>query len=444
MTLKEMLERRNAVNAELKSTEEKRSKDKDREFSAEEKERVTVLMDERTDLDGKIAAKQKEQNDQWNTRFASMLATAGNDGGSTHVRGPEPRASCDPVDNPDGAKYSVLRAIRMRAEGKEVDGYEGEISQEIAKRSGKSAQGFFLPLSLPMEAERRDFDTTAGAGAIQTTKLYSRFIDMLRNRMTVAAMGATFLTDMVGPFEIPKQTGTGAAYWVTEGNSPTESAQAIGQVAFTPKTVGAFTDITRKFLKQTSMDGERFARNDLARVLGLETDRAAYNGSGSGAEPTGILQNGSITTVAIATDGGAPTWEKIVALESTVAAVNADVGGMGYVTSAVGRGKLKTTVKVSNFPEYLWGRDNMVNGYRAVATNQIPSNLTKGSGTNLTAMIFGDFSTVHIAMWGGVDVLVDPYSLSTAGSVRVVCLLDTDIKFRNTESLAKIVDMVRT
>jgi hypothetical protein len=78
-----------------------------------------------------------------------------------------------------------------------------------------------------------------------------------------------------------------------------------------------------------------------------------------------------------------------------------------------------------------------------MATNQIPTNLTKGSGTNLTAMIFGDFSTVHIAMWGGVDVLVDPYSLSTAGSVRVVCLLDTDIKFRNTESLAKIVDMVR-
>jgi HK97 family phage major capsid protein len=441
-TLKELLDRRNAISTELKGLEDKRAKE-NRDFSPEESERIDTLLAERDELNPQIEAKQKEQNEQRRNRLANVLATAGNDGASTHVRGPEPRSNHDPVTNPDGERYSVLRAIRLRAEGKEVDGYEGEISQEIARRSGKSAQGFFFPLALPMEGERRDFDASAGAGAIQTTKLYSRFIDMLRNRTVLAGLGATFLTDMVGPFEIPKQTTAGAAYWVTEGNSPTESAQAIGQVAFAPKTVGAYTDITRKLTKQVSMDAERFVRNDLARVIGIEVDRAGINGSGSGAEPTGILQNGSITTVAIGTNGGDPTWAKVVELESTVAAANADVAGMGYLTSAVGRGKLKTTVKVSNFPEYLWDRDNMVNGYRAMATNQIPTNLTKGSGTNLTAMIFGDFSTVHIAMWGGVDVLVDPYSLSTAGSVRVVCLLDTDIKFRNTESLAKIVDMVR-
>jgi len=441
-TLKELLDRRAAIGSELKALEDKRVAES-REFSSEESERIDALLAERDELAPQIEAKQKEQSDQRSRRMQSALQS---NAGFSNPRGPEPASGDgrDPVTNPDGSRYSLLRAIERRAQGLPLDGYEGEISQEIARRSGKSPQGFFMPMSLP--TERRDFDATAGAGVIQTTKLMSRFIDILRNRTVIAGLGATMLGDMTGPFEIPKQTTAGSAYWVTEGNSPTESAQAIGQVAFAPATLGAFTDITRKFMKQSgSLDAETFVRNDLTRVIGIELDRAAINGSGSGAQPTGILQNSSITTVAMDTDGAAPTWAKIVELESTIAAANADVGTMGYLTSAVGRGKMKVTEKgTAGYPVYLWGDDNRVNGYRAVATNQVPSNLTKGTGTNLTAMIFGDFSTVMIAMWGGLDILIDPYSLSTAGSVRVVSLLETQIKFRQVESLAKIVDIVRT
>lgn len=446
-TLKELLDRRNAVNTELKTLEETRAKE-NREFSDDESAKVDKLMTEREELDASITQKRSEENAARQARLASMLANSG--GGGPNVRGPEPGSGDrrrDPVENPDPTKYNILRAIRCIVEKKPVDGYEGEISQEIANRSGKVPEGFYLPMGLPVDTrsvESRDIQTSDAAGLIYEHKLWNRFIDVLRNRMVLGSLGATMLPDMVGEFDIPKQTAASTAYWVGEAGTVTGSTPTFGQISFTPTTVGAYSDITRRLLKQTSMAASNLVVNDLTRVLAIEVDRAGINGSGSSNQPEGILQNSSITTVPIGTNGGDPTWALAVALESTVAAANGDINAMAYLTSAVGRGKLKTTVKESGYPDYLWDRDNMINGYRAAATNQVPSNLTKGSGTNLTALIFGDFSTVHIAYWGGVDITVDPYALATSGGIRLVALLDTQIKFRNTESLAKIVDMVRT
>lgn len=439
-TLKELLDERAAIDAKLKSLDDKRSAE-NRDFSDVESVEVDDLLSQRESLDAEIESRRKSDAESRRKKLAG-ITTSGSSG--SLPRGPEPRSGdqSDPVTNPDGRRYSLLRAIERRAQGLPLDGYEGEVSQEIARRSGKAAQGFYLPFALPVE--RRDLGTSQAAGVIQTTVLGNRFIDLLRNRVVLANLGATVMEDMVGPFALPKQASSGAGYWVAEGNAPTESQQAIGQVSFTPATLGAFTDITRSLTKQTSMSAEQFVRDDLTRVLAIELDRTGINGSGSGAQPTGILQDSEIATVAIGTNGGAPTWAKIVEMESTVAAANADVASMAYLTSALGRGKLKTTEKGSaGYPVYLWDSGNLVNGYRAVATNQVPSNLSKGSGSNLTAAIFGDFSALVMAMWGGVDIVVDPYSQSTSGTVRVVALVDAQIKFRTKESLCKIVDMTR-
>src|SRR5690606_10666975 len=125
-------------------------------------------------------------------------------------------------------------------------------------------------------------------------------------------------------------------------------------------------------------------------VLALELDRVGFNGSGSGAEPEGILQNSSVETVAIGLDGGPATHGTVVDLETNVASANADFGSLAYVTSPKGRGVLKQTVIGSNAAAKMIWENNEINGYQAFATNQIPSNLTKGSyGTDLTAILFG-------------------------------------------------------
>lgn len=338
-----------------------------------------------------------------------------------------------------------MRAIRLLSEKKPLDGYEAEVSQEIAHRTGKDPQGFFIPPTLraavPHDHERRALDTTAGAGAL-VTNLAPTMIDLLRNRMRIAQLGATVLDDLVGTLDIPKQTGTGTSYWVTEGNAPTGSDQAIGQVELAPSTQGAYTDYTRRFVKQTSVDVENFARADLTAVLALEKDRVCINGSGTGAEPEGVLQNSNIETIAIGANGGPITWAKLVELETQAAIDNAiDDATLAYLTNAKVIGDLKTIEKASGTARFLM-ENGEANGYQVARSNQVPSDLDKGTSTGVcSAMIFGDFSTILIGMWGGIDVLVDPYALSTSGGVRIVLLQDTQVKYRHEEALKKIADL---
>src|SRR5262249_7741440 len=154
--------------------------------------------------------------------------------------------------------------------------------------------------------------------------------------------------------------------------------QTIDQVPFTPKTVGAFTDISRRFAELVNTDAEMFVRDDLANIVARALDLAALNGTGASNQPLGVIQNPSVTIEAIGTNGGAPTWDMIVNLETDVAAANADMGALSYITNAKVRGKLKRTAKIgSTYPIYLWdtiGGDTPLNGYPAYVTNQLPSN----------------------------------------------------------------------
>ncbi len=350
------------------------------------------------------------------------------------------------MDKREVQKYSVMRAINALANptdaaAQRAAAFERECSEAVASKMGKAARGFFIP----SEVQRRDLNVgtaSAGGNLVATDLLTGSFIDVLRNAMVIDRLGARMLTGLVGNIAIPKQTGAATAYWVAESGSPTESQQTFGQVTMSPKTVGAYTDISRRLILQSSMDVEGMVQTDLATVLGLAIQQAAISGSGSSNQPSGILTQVT-PSVAGGTDGAAPTWANLIELETDVAVANADIGTLGYLTNAKVRGKLKGTSKVSGQTGFIWeGGDFPVNGYQVGVTNAVPSNLTKGSGTNLSAIIFGDFSSLIVGMWGSLDLMVDPYSNSTSGTVRVVALQDVDIALRHAESFATMVDAV--
>jgi HK97 family phage major capsid protein len=81
-------------------------------------------------------------------------------------------------------------------------------------------------------------------------------------------------------------------------------------------------------------------------------------------------------------------------------------------------------------------------GYQMVSTNQVPSDLTKGVGTGLSAEIFGNFNDLILAEWSGIDLLVDPYTASNTGTTRVTAFFDVDVGVRHASSFAAIKDMV--
>jgi HK97 family phage major capsid protein len=299
----------------------------------------------------------------------------------------------------------------------------------------------FVPLDLPVETRSGEVTKSAAAGAVPEI-VSSQLIDILRNRMLMRQLGATILSDLTGgTFAIPKVTATGTAYHVTETTALTgKSSQTIGQVEFVPVKLGAYSEYSKDLLKQSSIDVEMWLRTDLATVIAVEFDRVGFNGSGSGAEPEGIMQNSSVNSVAIGVSGGDPTWAKIVELEKAVEVDNALAGSLAYVTSAAGRYKLKTTPRVANYPDYIWEM-NEVNGYPAYSTNQIPADLTKSSGASLTAVIFGDFSAAMYGLWGGLDVVVNPYSLDTQGLIRVTLHQFYDFALRHEVAFAVMADM---
>lgn len=350
------------------------------------------------------------------------------------------------MNEKEARSYSFLRAINALAnpgdrKAQEAAKFEREASDAFAGKHGRAASGFFVPT----EVQRRDLNVTtatAGGHAVATNLLAASFIELLRNKMALNGLGAQFLTGLVGNIAIPRATGGATAYWVAESGAPTESQQAFDQVAMSPKTVGAFTDISRKLLLQSSVDVEGFVRNDLATVLALAIDLAGINGTGASNQPTGILSTSGIGSVAGGTNGLAPTYQHMIDLETAVAIANADVGNLSYLTNAKVRGKLKSTQKVATYgDDFVWSEDGMVNGYGATVSNQVPSNLTKGTSSGVcSAILFGNFADLIIGQWGALDLTVDPYTGSTSGTVRVVALQDVDIAVRHAESFAAMQD----
>lgn len=347
-------------------------------------------------------------------------------------------------------QYSFLRAINALAnatdpKAQRAAAFEIEASRAAAEVSGKQSRG----LMVPNDVLKRDLvvgTTTAGGHTVQTDLMAGDFISLLRNAMVVSGLGTRFLTGLNGSIAIPRQTAGATAYWVAESGAPTESQQAFDQVTMQPRTVGAFTDISRKLLLQSSIDVESFVRQDLATILGLEIERVAINGSGTPPEPRGVLNQSGIGSVAGGTNGLAPAWSHVVALETAVAVANAAVGGLAYLTNAKVRGKTKTVEKAASTGLFLWGDGEYpMNGYRAAVTNAVPSNLTKGSSSGVcSAIIFGNFADLIIGMWGGLDLMVDPYTGATSGTVRVVALQDVDVAVRHAESFAAMADALTT
>jgi HK97 family phage major capsid protein len=87
------------------------------------------------------------------------------------------------------------------------------------------------------------------------------------------------------------------------------------------------------------------------------------------------------------------------------------------------------------------GNDTPLNGYPAYVTSQVRSNLDKGTSTGVcSAIFFGNWNDLLIGMWGALDILVDPYSNSTSGTVRIVAFQDVDIAVRHPESFAAMLD----
>lgn len=344
-------------------------------------------------------------------------------------------------------EYSLLKAINAAATGDwRQAGFERELSDEIAKRSGKEARGFYVPTDLKWAQRDQTVGTDSQGGyLVGTDHLADQFIEALYARLTLANLGGQIMTGLRGDISIPKlTTSTSNAGFVAEGSAPTEGAAVFGQVTMSPKTLACYVDVSRKLMMQSDPSVEQVLRNDIVNTFARKIDEVGIEGGGSN-EPSGILSNTDAATVAIGTNGGAITYSKIVDLVKEVEIDNAIIGDRpAFLTNPKVIAALRTVAKQASGVEgnFILDPNNQMLGYGVNSTTLVPSDLTKGTGTALSALIFGDFSQLMMGFWSGVDVVVDTASLSTSGGTRLAFFQDMDIAIRHGEGFSYIKDIV--
>jgi HK97 family phage major capsid protein len=325
-------------------------------------------------------------------------------------------------------EFSLVKAIRAMAnpsdrKAQEDAAFEFECSREAARQYGKDAQGIMLPAEVLRTWSKRDINTGDDSTLIAEDYRGGDFIDVLRNSSSVLAAGATTLQGLQGNVVIPKKTAASSAGWIaTEGNAASESEFTSGSVTMTPRVIGAFTDATRLLLQQSSLDIENLIRDDLTKSIATAIDLGALAGSGSSGQPTGIKNTSGINTTTFAAAN--PTFAEIIAMESEVANDNGLVGNLGYICKPSDYGTLKTTSKDSGSGQFVVEPDGNMNGYNVVRSNQV----TAGD------FYFGNFADLLVGFYGGLDITVDPYSLSNTGSIRIVALQTMDVAVRHAVS----------
>lgn len=342
----------------------------------------------------------------------------------------------------DLGKFSVVRAVAALlnpndARAQKAAGFEFEISAAAAKNQRSETGRFVIPSDVLRTAVETSMDVrtlsagsngqtgaaASGSQTVATTLLSGSYIEALRNSASFLR-NARVVGGLTGKFDIPKQTATATGYWLGEDDDTTETEIAFGQIHLSPKTVGAKSQVTRHLLNQSSLDVEALMRSDLAKAMALTIDKAGYYGTGTTHQPLGLYNQTGITVHQLA--GAFPTYGELVDMETAIAVSNADVNSMRYAGNPKLRGYAKQTRK---FPDavdggVIWEPGGSLNGYQCDITNQV----------NDGDVFFGNWADVLVGMWGGLEMMVDPYTGSDSGRVKIITFQDIDIALRRVES----------
>ena len=340
-----------------------------------------------------------------------------------------------------GKKYNLMNALRALAGDRGVEvGFEREVSDEIAKKTGRTATGLFVP---DMILAGRAFDVgTNGAGLVATDTLFNELVPALVEKTVLGAAGVRTISGLTGNIKIPVGDAAEAAWVATEGADAAETTPTIGDVSATPKGLASYTDITRELLLQSGISVQSFITDALLSAMARKVESAAFSGTGANGQPKGLDKYTDVNTIASATN---PDLSKLFEFITAPEKANADTNGGKFIGSPDvwallgatfdkvmfdNTGKKATTGVVGGIaaPRYLLdAATNKCQGY-----DFIKSNLATAK-----TLYFGDWTKMLFCLWSGVDITVDPYSLSRAGKLRIVAHQNCDILVTQPKAFAK-------
>jgi len=364
----------------------------------------------------------------------------------------------------ESRSFSLLRAVRAISEGRPQDAaFEIEASAaayQAAGRNRPSDKSIMVPTDVLRGGwagpqTRATYQVvTAGAGTTggtlaATNLLAGEFVEVLRNKSVTARLGARMLPGLTGNVDIPRQTAQTQGYWVAESGAITESEASFDKVSLRPRTVGSLSTISRLMLMQSTPAIEQVVREDLIRVMALAVDLAAISGSGTSGQPTGIYNTAGINSVVGGTNGANISFDFLMAMRGALDIANAPEENRGFAMNPHVFNYL-SNLKTST-GSYLWMPVTGIAGAPGptvlalpyFVSNQLRSTLTKGTSAGVCSEVyFGSWQELFIGMWGGPEIVVNPYDSTgfTTGDVKIRVMQSVDIGVRHSASFAVMSD----
>jgi HK97 family phage major capsid protein len=335
-------------------------------------------------------------------------------------------------------RFSMIKTMTELSSRSAVSGLEKELADEAREqnmRAGLTASttGVTLPAWLinrrAAKSEKRDItasggsSVTEGGGNVATN--VGGILNALESYMILSQLGVQMFDGLVGNLRFPANTTAPVATWEGEVDAAAESTQTWANRTLSAKRLGAYIDVSDQILLQSSNPLEAWVMDYLLRAGATSLERAAINGGGSN-EPTGIIANSDVTVTfagnaasnSTNATGANQVYADWVNLYKAAMVNNATMQNLAYITSpqvhadAMIRPKQSSGIE-GNFIVTQAGVSPL--GFPVLASTNVPSTLTKSTSSDLSALIFGDFSQLALGSWGNPILEMDPYTQKVNG-----------------------------
>ena len=325
----------------------------------------------------------------------------------------EPKENRNNINNTKNihmSNFSLVKAINDVVNNRNINEDALNVIEMGATEMRKSGLSYSGQIQLPVE-ERGDAVAatvaTDGKEIVATDKL--NLLEPLRGKSILAEAGATFLTGLVGNISIPTYTGSTCG-WKGELEAADNGKGTFSSVELSPKRLTSYIDISKQFLTQDSVGAEEMLRADIVNSLVAKLEQTIFGDAvGDNTKPAGIFNSAEVV---------APSYQGVCAAE---AAVTDYSGEKRFVMSPTAKSAFKqATISGTKSDLRLLLEDGEVDGYPVSDS----SNVVAGG------YAFGDFSELVVAQWGGIDIVVDPYTLATKNAIRLVINAYFDAKVR--------------
>ena len=371
------------------------------------------------------------------------------------------------VDEKDVKAFRITELIAGQMEGNsdKFGGFEREICEaEAGKRmeAGIKTEGFAIPGSIVSQSARyhqqralariiehseiqKRTTLTAGtdatAGHLIDTELRAEaLIEWLYGEFAVSR-AATWLMDAKGNIAIPKQNGRTVATWGAETDAATESNPTFELLQLSPKELKVITPFTKTFSIQSSVDAENLVRQGIMNGLGEALDTALLYGTG-GSQIKGVTQIAEIKKasspkqkISYSKNDGV-TYDNCLNAIEKIGNANAAGPGLEWITSWAFWKQTKKTAMLTNGSIPIWHEDRIAD-FMASRTSQVKQG-TVGTVSNADHAFVANWVHLLVAMWGGMDLVVDPFTLADRGMIRVVGFYRVDCNFAHDEAFVQL------